>query len=134
MILDNIKSSLFEGFYFHHKYKSLETEESIAEITKLKRQISDEVTKKQKKISSKLFGRYSGYSSPSDMYKALNETKNLEENEAEVNKIEDKLVNLIEALKSSPTSDVKKLKTEIICCKLLNLFFTLINKIKQEKA
>ena len=55
MILDNIKSSLFEGFYFHHKYKSLETEESIAEITKLKRQISDEVTKKQKKISSKGF-------------------------------------------------------------------------------
>ena len=64
----------------------------------------------------------------------MNETKNLEENKAEVNKIEDKLVNLIEALKSSPTSDVKKLKTEIICCKLLNLFFTLINKIKQEKA
>ena len=134
MILDNIKSSLFESFDFHHKYKSLETEESIAERTKLKRQRSDEVTKKEKKISSKLFARYSGYSSPSDMYKALNETKNSEENKAEVNTIENKLVNLVEALKSSPTSDVKRLKTEIICWKLLNVFFTLINKIKQEKA
>ena len=110
VILDNIKSSLFEGFYFHHKYKSLETEESIAERTKLRRQRSDEITKKEKKISSKLFGRYFGYSSPSDMYKALNETKHSEENKAEVNTIENKLVNLIVALKSSPPSDVKKIK------------------------
>ena len=112
MILDNIKSSLFESFYFHHKYKSLETEESIAERTKLKRQRSDEVTKKEKKISSKLFGRYSGYSSPSDMYKALNETKNSEENKRQLNTIENKLANLIEVLKSNSTSVGKKIKNK----------------------
>ena len=49
VILDNIKSSLFEGFYFHHKYKSLETEESIAERTKLRRQRSDEIIKKKRR-------------------------------------------------------------------------------------
>ena len=55
-----------------------------------------------------MFGRYFGYSSPSVMYKALNETKNPEENRAEVNTIENSLTNLIETLKSSPTSDAKK--------------------------
>ena len=58
-----------------------------------------------------MFGRYFGYLSPSDMYKALNETKkNPEENRAEVNAIENRLTNLIETLKSSPTSDTKKIK------------------------
>ena len=46
-ILDNIKSSLFEGIYVHHKDKLLETEESIAERTKLRRQRSDEIAKKE---------------------------------------------------------------------------------------
>ena len=44
------------------------------------------------------------------MYKALNETKNLDKNRAEVNKIENRLTNLIETLKSSPTSDAKEIK------------------------
>ena len=42
------------------------------------------------------------------MYKALNETKNPEENRTEVNTIENSLTNFIETLKSSPTSDAKK--------------------------
>ena len=46
-ILDNIKSSLFEGIYVYHKDKLLETEESIAERTKLRRQRSDEIAKKE---------------------------------------------------------------------------------------
>ena len=36
--------------------------------------------------------------------------KNPEENRAEVNAIENRLTNLIETLKSSPTSDTKKIK------------------------
>ena len=67
-------------------------------------------------ISSELFERYFGYSNPSYMYQALNKTKNSEENKAQVNIIENRLANLIEVLKSSPTSNVKKkLRTEIIC-------------------
>ena len=49
--------------------------ESIAERVKLRRQRSAEIAKKEKKISLELFGRYFGRSSPSDMYKALNEIK-----------------------------------------------------------
>ena len=71
---------------------------------------------KRKKISSELFERYFGYSNPSYMYEALNKTKNSEENKAQVNIIENRLANLIEVLKSSPTSNVKKkLRAEIIC-------------------
>ena len=47
-------------------------------------------------ISSKLFEKYFGYSSPSDMYKTLNQTRNLEENKAEVNTIENRLTNFME--------------------------------------
>ena len=49
------------------------------------------------------------------MYKALNETKNLEENKAQVNTIENRLTNLMKKIKRTPTSDTKKLKAEIIC-------------------
>ena len=87
----------------------LTPEESIVERVKLRRQRSAEIAKKEKEISLELFGRYFGYSSPSVMYKALNETKNPEENRAEVNTIENSLTNLIETLKSSPTSDAKKM-------------------------
>ena len=57
-ILDNIKSSLFDNVYLHYQDKSSETEESIAEKTKLRRQRSDEIAKNEKKISLELFKRY----------------------------------------------------------------------------
>ena len=85
-------------------------EESIAERVKLRRQRSAKTAKKEKKISLEFFRRYFGYSSPSDMSKALNETKKPGKNRAEVNTIENRLTNLIETLKSSPTSDAKEIK------------------------
>ena len=66
-------------------------ENSIKEITKLRRQRFDEIAKKEKKISSELFEKYFGYSSPSDMYKTFNETESSEENKTQVNSIENKL-------------------------------------------
>ena len=42
------------------------------------------------------------------MNNALNETKNSKENRAQVNAIENRLNNVIETVKSSPTSDAKK--------------------------
>ena len=57
-ILDNIKSSLFDNVYLHYQDKSSETEESIAERTKLRRQRSDEIAKNEKNISLELFKRY----------------------------------------------------------------------------
>ena len=65
------------------------------------------------------------------MYKTLNNVRTTEKNKARVNEIENRLTGLIEMLRSNPTSDEKKkkkkLETEIIYWKLLNVFFTLIN-------
>ena len=84
--------------------------------------------RKEKNISSKLFEKFFGCSIPSDMYKALNYTTGLEESKAQVNTIENRLANLMEVVKISPTSDAKKIIiTEITCRELLNLFFALIN-------
>ena len=65
----------------------------------------------------------------------MNETKNSKENRVQVNTIENKWTNLVEAMKSIPTSDTKKkLKTEIISWKLSSLLFTLMGKINNEKT
>ena len=76
----------------------------------LKRQTFDEIAQKEKKISLELFEIYFDYSSPSYMYKSLNETENLEENKVLVNILENRLNNLIKEIKSNPTSDTKKFK------------------------
>ena len=85
-------------------------ENSIKEITKLRRERFDEIAEKEKKISSELFVKYFCYSSLSDMYKALNETESSEESKAQVNTIENRLTDFMETLKSSPKSDAKKIK------------------------
>ena len=59
-------------------------------------------------IDPESFREYFEYLSPSDMYNNLNKTIGSEENKAQVNAIKDKLANLMEAVKSSPTSDEKK--------------------------
>ena len=74
-ILDNIKLSRLEGVYFHHKDKSPETGQSIVERTKLRGQRAVEIVNKNHTISLELFGKYFGYSNPSNMYKLLNDTK-----------------------------------------------------------
>ena len=59
--------------------------------------------------------------------------KNLDENRAQVNTIENRLTKLIDTIKSSTTSNAKKkLKTKNML-EIVNLLFTLINKIKQDK-
>ena len=106
-------------------------EESIAVRTKLRKRRADKIAKKEKTKSPELFNRYLGYSGPSDMYKTLNDVRTTEKNKARVNEIENRLTGLIEMLRSNPTSyekkKKKKIETEIIYWKLLNVFFTLIN-------
>ena len=108
-VLGNLKS-VFTGVYLHYKDVPSESEESIAERAKLRRQRSDEIANKEKMIDPKLFREYFGYLSPSDMYKNLNKTIDSEENEAQVNAIKNKLANLTEVFKSRPTSDTKKIR------------------------
>ena len=76
-ILNNLES-VFTGFYFHYDDKP-ESEESNAEITKLRRQRFDEIAKKENMVTSELFKSYFEYSGLSDMYKTLNEAKTTEE-------------------------------------------------------
>ena len=59
-------------------------------------------------INRKLLREYFEYLSPSDMYKNLNKTADSEENKDQVNTFENRLANLMETFKSSPTSDTKK--------------------------
>ena len=66
---------------------------NIEERIKLRNGRSDEIVKKEKKISSELLEKYFGYLSPSDIDKALNETKSSEENKAQVKTIKNRLTN-----------------------------------------
>ena len=61
-------------------------------------------------IDPESFREYFEHLSPSYMYKNLNQTIGSKENKAQVNAIKNILANLIEAVKRSPTSDVKKKK------------------------
>ena len=106
-VLKNLES-VFKGVYLNYFDKPSESEESIAERTKLRRQRSDEIAEKEKMIDPESFREYFEYLSPSDMYNNLNKTIGLEENKAQVNVIKDKLANLMEAVKRSPTSDEEK--------------------------
>ena len=45
-VLNNIESIVFEGLYFNYEDESSELEERVAKRTKLRRQISDEISKK----------------------------------------------------------------------------------------
>ena len=103
-VLENLKS-VFTGTYLPYKNFPSELEKSIPEKTKLRRQRSDEIANKDKKIGLKLFREYFEYLSPTDMYKNLNKTIGSEKNDAQVNAIKDKLANLIQVFKSRPRSD-----------------------------
>ena len=106
-VLKNLKS-IFTGLYLLYKDVPLESQESIAERTKLRRQTSDEIANKQKMIHPESFREYFEYLSPSEMYENLNETIEPEKNKAQVNAIRYKLANLREAIKNSPMIDANK--------------------------
>ena len=125
-VLKNLES-VFTGVYLNYSDKPSESEESIAERTKLRRQRFDEIAKKEKMIDPESFREYFDYSSPSHMYKNLNKRVGSQENKAQVIVIEDGLANLMTEFKSKPTSDAKKLETGITCCKLSDLFLSLID-------
>ena len=67
------------------------------------------------------------------MYRALNETRGSEENKTQVSTIENKLVNLMEVLKSSPTSDAKKIKNRNHMLEIFEhiLYFNQLNQSGQ---
>ena len=64
-------------------------------------------------IDPESFRQYFVYLSPSGMYKNLSETIDSEENKAQVNKIENRLTNLMKCSKVIPQVIEKRLKIEI---------------------
>ena len=85
-ILENV-GTIFTGSYLHYKDVPKETmsERSIADRTKLRRQKSDGIERKEQNKNNLLFNEYfTDYQSPSNMYKKLIETKNAEINQTEV--------------------------------------------------
>ena len=68
--------SVFIGVYLSYSNKPSESEESIAERTKIRGQRPDEIVKKENMIHPKLFREYfTDYQSPSNMYKKLSEAR-----------------------------------------------------------
>ena len=89
-VLTNLQS-VFTGLYFHHdNVPKPESEESIAERTKLRRQRSDEIVKKENMVDPKLFREYFDYLNPSDIYKNLNKTIGSKGSKAQVNAIKNR--------------------------------------------
>ena len=86
-------------------------------------------------IKNNLFKEYFEYSSPSNMYKNLNTTTDIEENKTKANKIKDYLSDWMMKFKQNPTNNAKKkIETEITWWKLSNLFLSLISQNKKEVA
>ena len=63
-------------------------------------------------IKNNLFKEYFEYSSPSNMYKNLNTTTDIEENKTKVNKIKDYLSDWMMKFKHNPTNNAKKKKKQ----------------------
>ena len=80
-----------------------------------------------------MFEKHFSYSSPSDMHQAFNETKSPEENKAQVNTIENRLVNLMELLKSRLTRDTKQIKNRNNMLEIaeLILYFNQLNQAEK---
>ena len=83
---------------------------STAERITLRKQRLKEIAKKEKTTDNNLFREHFQYSSPSDMYKNLNTTTDIEENKTKVNKIKNNLADLIMKFKNNPTNNAKKVK------------------------
>ena len=100
--------------------------ESIEERTKLRKQILNEIAKKEKMADNNLLKENFEYSSPNDICKNLNTTTDLEEKSPKVNKRKNNLTDLMIKFKNNPTNNAKKIETEITWWKWPNSFLSLI--------
>ena len=107
-VLKNLESA-FISVYLNYSDKPSESEQSVAEKTKLRRQRTDKIAEKGKMIYSESYRECLEYSSTNVMYNNLNQTIGSEKNKAQVNAIKDELANMMEAVKVKG-SDAKKKK------------------------
>ena len=76
----------------------------------LRKQRLNEIAKKEKLINNNFFKENFECSSPSNMYKNLNTTADIEENKIKVNKIKNNLADLVMKIKNNPTNNTKKIR------------------------
>ena len=118
MMLFDIRNAIVglfkNGFIKPLRYQSTKkpkSEESIAEITKLRGRRLDEIAqkKKKKRIDFNLFNYYFKYSSLSDMYKGLNKA-DTENNKVKVDFIKDDMINFKKDIENASKDDVDKIE------------------------
>ena len=116
MMLFDIRNAIVglfkNGFIKLLRYQSTKkpkSEESIAEITKLRGRRLDEIAQKKKRIDFNLFNYYFKYSSPSDMYKGLNKA-DTESNKVKVDFIKDDMINFKKDIENASKDDVDKIE------------------------
>ena len=103
--------------------------ELIAERTKLRKQRFHEIANKEKMVDNNLFKEYFEYSSPSGVYKNLNTRTGIEKNKTELNKIQDKLADLMVNIENNPTNNVEKIRNRKNMVEIVNLIE--FNKLNQ---
>ena len=110
-ILNNV-GSIFTGAYFHYKNVPKETTfaRTITERTKLRRERSDEIERKERNINNELFKAYfTDYQIPSNIYKKLSREKGAV-NEVRVDSIKKVLTKLQKTIDHTPKDDAAKIE------------------------
>ena len=110
-ILNNV-GSIFTGAYFHYKNVPQETTfaRTITERTKLRRERSDEIERKERNINNELFKAYfTDYQIPSNIYKKLSRKKGAV-NEVRVDSIKKVLTKLQKTIDHTPKDDAAKIE------------------------
>ena len=74
----------------------------------LRKQRLNEITKKEKTTNNNFFKEYFEYSSPSNMHKNLNTTRDIEENKIKINKIKNNVAYLMMESKNKAINNTKK--------------------------
>ena len=85
-------------------------EESISKRTKLRKERFDKIAKKEMTINLKLFKHYFNYQSPSKMYNAVSDTKNIEKHNIQVHLNKSDLINLKKDIGNASKNDVNKIE------------------------
>ena len=105
--------------------------ESIAERNILRKQRFNEIAKKEKTIDNNFFKKYFEYSIPSNMYKSLNTTTDIEENKTKVNKMKNNLADLVMKIKNNPTNNTKKIRNRNNMVEIVELILK-FNQLEQD--
>ena len=108
-ILENIESSISDGYYYHYFDKPKITKGSIAKRVQLRRQRLNTIKEKEKNINNELFNYYFSYLNLSIMLRRLRDASD-ERNKDQVESINKTLTKITNFVKNVPKED--PLKTE----------------------